>query len=266
VLADGTALVAAEVSLHLVAATEAGEEASPFGRATADHQGRFELPAMNGRFLVVVVDPQCGTEIARRDVTVAGADVDLDIECERPGQLAGLVLDPDGRPAANVRVVLTPRNHRPGLYLLLREPGGAQTTGADGRFSFAALPYGSYELWAHHPREGIASPARWRGALGAEQPEVELGLRLRPPGDALVAGTVWARDGQRAAYATILVSADGQFFPGRADGEGAFEVTGLPAGLVNVKATAHDRTTGTVDDVPTGSRNVKITASEDPFP
>lgn len=161
--------------------------------------------------------------------------------------LSGVVLTPDGTPAAAAKVVVKWRGDGPANPMLAMIPGADRanslevTAGDDGAFRAAGLQEGPYTVTASHPRFLEVSVAD----VAAEQK----GLELRLGAAATLRGTVVAQaDGTPVAQAEVhhkggpggatrgmpwmaMLGNDPSVTTGA---DGTFEITGLAAGKVEL--------------------------------
>lgn len=129
-----------------------------------------------------------------RELEVADLQVLEGLELVLPNgnQLAGRVTFPDGKPAAGAQVTLeeevteTTQGRQRNIY---RRPKGTQSD-ADGRFQFAGLGDGPYDLLAqHHTTSDTLAGERvhmhrtetWRARAQGVAPRSEVALVLEPP-------------------------------------------------------------------------------------
>jgi hypothetical protein len=163
--------------------------AKDFYRLNTEPDGTFEIEALHGPFEVIAHNAFHGTKRFR--VEVSDIPVDLTIEYERNGMVAGTVFGPDGATPA------------PGVQLALR---GGQfdnyqvTSDAGGRFRFELLPAGSYLIEATSTSQGILRKTRVHASLRmGEELEIEVELPLQ----GTVEGKVVDAGGQPVANAVV---------------------------------------------------------------
>jgi hypothetical protein len=116
-------------------------------QATTDARGRYRIEGV-GLGLHSVTATARGFGSARKGGVRPGATADLVLG--RGGGVAGLVLDPEGRPLAGALVRVEPET---------RYSGETQTdhVRAEGRFEVAGLPPGPYTVVVRHPDLAPAS-------------------------------------------------------------------------------------------------------------
>ena len=122
-------------------------------KTETDAEGRYEFDMVDaGKQLIVSVQPDGYTDANSRTQTVkAGETVEMPARAlkSRSAFVAGIVVDPDGKPVAGVTVSASERN---GGGISRR--GLAPKTGPDGRFRLEELPSVPLELMAY-----ISAPA-----------------------------------------------------------------------------------------------------------
>ena len=172
--ASGRAIPGLTVDLTLPAGLDDGSPGPERLHALTDARGRFEIARVPpGRFVLGVntrrdgegrlIEPRFfhpGVEAlaaATRVTLTAGQRVTLS-DFVLPAQagfvgISGVVLDPNGAPAADARVYLKGASE---TGYVLGEP---VVTGADGRFTLAAIAGRTYRVFAERPR-GDAPGAR----------------------------------------------------------------------------------------------------------
>ncbi|MCB9913831.1 MAG: carboxypeptidase regulatory-like domain-containing protein [Planctomycetes bacterium] len=182
------------------------------------------------------------------------------------GRVEGrLVDDTSGAPLAGTRVLLRPLDEvrGEGLVASLIQQGGTlyrERSDADGRFAFARLAAGSYELSVEPRGEPpLAAPAPLRFELGPDEVRRDVELRLARAAE--LAGTVLDAGGAPVEGATVLCRReDGAAARPReatSGADGSFVVTGLSVGAHVVQATAPGYAGSRVDGV-----EVRATAGE----
>jgi len=152
----------------------------------------------------------------RRSVPVAGAAAPSGVG---PGAtISGLVLGPEGRPAAGVTVVAT-------------ELGAEARTADDGRFQLEAEAGRTVQLEAHHSDLGFAS-------VEVRAPATEVPLRLAPRAGLEVRVLSGGRPVQGAEISVHQRSGDLRLFHAdrTTDASGTLRFVGLPEGPMEVEA------------------------------
>ncbi len=224
----------ADAVVRLVALGEGLEEPLRVLETTTDAAGTFawrDLPA--GGYAVDLLDGIVGT---RRRLWLADSDrLVLDLVAYE-GRIEGRVISPSGRGVGGawVRARATPGALADVLASRAR-------TRPDGRFVFAGLPPGTYDLYASSP--GLP-PGRWRGAIadvGAAVEEVEIPLGV---GGTLALHVV-DRDGKGVPEARVwLETEEGRSLtrqPYAPTGSGRLRLAGVPPGRwwVRVEASGY---------------------------
>ena len=177
-----------------------------------------------------------GVKLVDRDLT--GVALQLEPEVT----LAGLVLDPGGRPVAGARVLA---GTEPATLGWVGRTAPATITSADGRFRFEALDAGRVTLRVEKEDVGTAS---WSGRGLRAGTNHQLVLRL--DAGAGLAGRVRLPDGRPAPGAVVYAEYPGQrrtFFDGHgrehvasravAGADGAYTLRGLSPGVLRVTAS-----------------------------
>jgi protocatechuate 3,4-dioxygenase beta subunit len=162
--------------------------------------------------------------------------------------VAGLVLDPDGRPLAGARVT-TPSDLTETMRRMRDASGVPQTTSdAEGRFLLGGL--GPEVKAIHAVHEGYAPSVVHPLELAPGQQLADVTLRLQR--GARVTGEVYDRDGARAADVQIIAQNRGTFemSMARTDGNGEFAVEHLAAGPWTITAMLADATAAGAADSP----------------
>jgi protocatechuate 3,4-dioxygenase beta subunit len=206
--------------------------------AATDAEGRYEIVGLApGTWTVTASHPDWSEATA--SVELKEAPATADIRLGKGGAVAGTVLA-GGRPVGGAQVALSPAGDsgfRPGAGLM---GGGEQTALSDegGRFRFERLNPGRYSLGASL-RDQSSSQAE-AVVTGDDSQEVQLVLAA----GAVVRGTVTGLPDN--LLSGVTVSAQGQDFWGtaRTSAGGTFELTGVPEGVVTLRANAGDFMTG----------------------
>jgi len=219
----------------------------PYGNCGGKREGgrlTIELPLGRGQAKFRV--PDCVA--VERDVDLAPGEVEDwgDVALVATGKLVGRVIDVDGRPVANASV-------RPTVFAL----PFADTTDADGRFSFDCFESGEVALRVE--AEGFVAGAAKCASPPDATPAVVVLLR-----GGVLRGRALDAAGRPAANAYVVVSdarnetnADRAAWPA-VDAEGSFEVH-LSAGRYEVRVSSGGRRSSTeVDVVEGGTSDVTL--------
>jgi hypothetical protein len=154
----------------------------------------------------------------------------LTLTVARAATLSGIVLRPDGLPAAKARVEVD--SDPDGWFAPYQERGGSAD--GEGRFTVERVPVGSIEVRANlggfAPSETVALDLR------AGESRADLRLVLRVGGT--ITGLLLSRNGASTAYRQIQVSRqEGGFWDHTAtDAEGRFELRHLAPGKYQIEA------------------------------
>lgn len=169
----------------------------------------------------------------------------------RPGMISGAVVDVDGRPLPDMRVLA--QNARPGLYLNLYN--GYASTDEVGRFSLEGLVAGPYNLTV----SPSTLPAfRYDGVrLELEEGEHRTGVVLVYEHVYTISGTIVGEDGEPLAGAEVKASGVDREVV-RTDVHGRYVLTRLGPGKYDIAARAPGRVGGDVPGIPGGTDGVDL--------
>jgi len=238
---------------------------SPFSASVSDDHGRYRAWGLPAGGYYVRAEPRSASERASRtregyvrtyypgatSLSEATAlrlrtsedldNVDVRLELYRTFELTGLVLDPAGRPVARAEATLDFAGER------AAGTGQRQTTGADGRFTFAGLVPAEYEVRAtaylssYRPGAGVltaAPPVRTR-IVDSDAETVALRLQF----GRTLSGTVTTDDGGLPPFDTADIQVVAQLSdpadhalapraPGAIEARQSFSVPGVLAPVV----------------------------------
>jgi RNA polymerase sigma factor (sigma-70 family) len=203
----------------------------PGAQTVSQEDGQFVIDGLTaGPHTISAVHPDHSD--GRRDAIAAGSR-GIEVQLERPGALAGVVLADGARPASEYMLVGRPvLGSSPAEHELRRAwnsaPLHARVSQADGAFSFARVEPGTYDLTAYLPDKRSATLRAVRVAPG----EPKRGLRLVAGPSATIRGRAidyqtgrpipGARaEGRGTAYRQLTATADRN---------GVFTLEGLPVG------------------------------------
>ena len=204
------------------------------GETSTDADGRYELTGLApGHWVVTASHPDWSE--ATTNVEIKDVPASADIRLGHGGSVSGSVLS-GARPVAGASVTIAAAGDsgfRPAAGFL---GGGEQSALTDegGRFRFDRLSPGRYQLSAAL-RDQTSAPAE-AVLTGDDSQEVQLTLAA----GALVKGVVSGL--AEPQLAGITVSAQGQdfFASTRTSAGGSFELSGVPTGLLTLRANAGD--------------------------
>jgi uncharacterized GH25 family protein len=211
------------------------------GEAVTDAQGKYSLEMAEGAInqltaekegLVQVKDETPAVGMQRQAFVRDGATVVRDLKMRRGARLSGVVKGPDG-PVAGARVQAAFGTANEGFNQK------SATTGADGRYEFAALDKGVTLVLAE--KEGFYlpdAPEQWWDAVQSADLAKEFKVDVPETGEAMkdfelkrgsvVSGTVQGPDGGPLAGARVGAPGAEDARPTGADG--AFRLAGVKPG------------------------------------
>ncbi len=231
---SGQPVASPELSLH----TQMGESIQVQKAATGALVQFGPLAAGD----YVLVGRAKGYRDAQLPARVKVGETPLELELQRATTLSGQVLDPYGRPA-------------PGVSVLVQPTGEVVNADEDGRFTAAVPTPGLYELHAHHSEWGggqvkVTAPAE--GVVLAMEPKASLEVTVMSAGRRVEGADV------------VLWVEDGIFRSDRPSGpDGVVPMRGLPPGTYWMVATHRDympseRQQVVVEDGQTVQRTVEL--------
>lgn len=238
--ASGTAATPATLALRpggTVTIDVVDENQQPMGEATAELRGlEVHTPAVaGGRAVVEVAVPGSYVVAAwapgyAREflpAVVGSGTTALRVELSRGAELAGRVVDEAGKPVAGARVRYEAAQDAITGSDLVRD---SVESDADGKFSFPALPLGSYRLMANHPTLALG----FTDLISLDGTTAKRDVSIAMAAGARVEGKVVGADGKPASFARVRI---GLTIPGSrivtpprqvtADAAGAFSASGL---------------------------------------
>lgn len=195
-------------------------------RVATTAQGRVTLgPVAAGSYQVAAWAEGYGRSF--QPLVVHGDATSLRVELAKGSPVSGHVVDEAGKPVAEARVRFEAANDAIAGTDLLRD---SVVTDQDGKFSFAAMPLGSYRFVATHATLGTQASSLVRIEGRGASADISIAM---PPG-AAVRGKVVDGSGAPAAYARVRL---GITIPGSrlvvppreltADARGEFAIAGL---------------------------------------
>ena len=212
--------------------------ASSDGAATVtDENGRFRVAGLRSDIGHSVYAFAPGTSEAALEVE-AGRTGSVDLGAlvvEHESVLAGVVVDPDGFPAADLRVVLTPIEGEPAearsvapqegrdVHARLRFAEVETRTALDGTFLIEGLRAVGYFVRLERDRDPLVA-FETGPPVGGTYPYAELAL---PPESITLRGRV--RASRSSEGATVELRRHGRVALARVDAQGRFRVAGLDA-------------------------------------
>jgi protocatechuate 3,4-dioxygenase beta subunit len=207
---------------------------APPVRTDADGGFRLETPGFLPGANVQAV--AAGYQPSRRQYAPAQAARPVAVTLERAASLAGIVVDPEGRPVAGATIESSPP---PKQAVISRWSPFSAISRRDGRFVLTGLiPRGTYEVSAISEGFARTTVTARTAEPGKATPEVRIVL---DPGR-LLSGRVVDEEGQPIAGAELALSMD--FWDRRrasSDETGRFVFKGLAPGIFSllVKAKGH---------------------------
>jgi len=227
----------------------------------SDAQGRYEVSVDGpGKYSFSVHEWKGGISFSDHVEVPAGASFEHDIVLPA-GRVSGRVLGPNGDPAPQMQVTLSPDART--AELSSSASYGHRETDEKGAFVFEGLKGGSYKIrvsennWLDGtPKVGTYERS---GIVLAEGGRVD-GLEIRLASAARIEGMLVGPDGQAVAGATVSLRDEGgnriEHWPATiSDASGRFSVDGLAAGRVSINARTRTLTSA-------GNPSVSLRAGE----
>ena len=200
---------------------------------STDADGRYELTGLApGTWVLTASHPDWSE--ATSTVEIKDAPASADVRLGRGGSIGGTVLG-GARPVAGAQVTLQPSGDA-GMRMGGFAGGGDQSALSDeaGRFRFDRLNPGRYQLSAAL-RDQTSAPAD-AVLTGDDTQDVQLTLAT----GALLKGVVSGLP--ESQLSGVMVNASGQdyFASARTAAGGSFELSGVPEGVITLRANAGD--------------------------
>ncbi len=207
------------------------------GGLFTDAEGRFEAEGLAPGKVTVTAEHADYTSRTENAVLAEGGS-SVEVALSHGSALAGVVVSETRQPVAGASVVLQGGAARGGAY------GGSDETTTDGagRFRFDHLSPARYTLRASGSGQS-SEPAETVVVEGESAPEVTLVLS----GGATLRGSVSGLP--ETLRGAVNVSANGPrnyWATARTGPDGRFELTGVPAGPISLRAAAGDLASGTM--------------------
>jgi protocatechuate 3,4-dioxygenase beta subunit len=200
---------------------------------STDADGRYELSALApGTWVVTASHPEWSEATAT--VEIKDAPATADVRLGRGGSIGGTVLG-GTRPVAGAQVTLSPSGDS-GMRMGGFMGGGEQSALTDegGRFRFERLNPGRYQLSAAL-RDQTSAPAD-AVLTGDDSQDVQLTLAT----GALLKGAVSGLPDNQLNGVMVNASGQDYFASARTATGGSFELSGVPEGLITLRANAGD--------------------------
>ena len=211
------------------------------GGVPTDADGVFEIDGLSqGRYIVGAEHPDYSDASQMVEVKEGLAAVELRLHAG--GVLGGMVISETQRPLEGARVALEPAGEG-GFGGGRRGPlddGKSGVTDAQGRFRFDHLPAGRYRVSAAM-RDRATPPLD----VVLQASEARDDLRLQLQAGATIRGVVSGLpQGSRTNVNVTATGPESYFAATRTGADGAFELGGVPAGAITLRATAGDLLSG----------------------
>ena len=232
---------------------------TPAATATADHEGRFELTGLDpGRYLALASAP--GWFPLEHPVELdLPSDESITIPMRAGGSLSGRVIESDGAPVSDARVLIKRHVNNSGRFR------GETLVDGEGRFAFDPLPPGEYDVDVLGASgQPLVDPEHDRAVRATVQitADQRTEIELVVTGQAgAITGRVVGSDDEPIASAFVCAEpttpARGALAqPGclahTTDVDGSFELRGLQAGRYTVSARVRGGGEASVGDVEPG--------------
>jgi Carboxypeptidase regulatory-like domain len=216
-----------------------GPEDNP-NEASSDALGQFQITGLPpGSYTVTASHPDWTEATERVELKEAAAAVEL--KMTTGASVGGTVIGVGQRPVAGASVALSPGGGGSGMRGPFADGDQSTITDAAGRFRFDRLTAGRYSLTASLRSQSSSSVEVVVQANDPGSRDVTLSLGIGATLKGLVTGLP---DALRAGVNVNASGSDDFFATTRTGADGAFEISGVPVGPINLGARAGDFVNG----------------------
>ena len=193
--------------------------------------------------------PGFGDDVVVAEIASGSATITVKLALQRGALVSGHVIDEDKHPIANARVVARDVSSAFASLGKIDSELNSAMTNDKGEFTIAALPQGSYRLFA---RDGVHEPGS-SATIAVDGERATTGVEIKLAVGGVLAGTVVTRDGQPAPFAAVRATpkATSDALAGNievreatTDAHGAFIMSGMSRGPLRIRAASDQAVSG----------------------